>query len=102
MLPATTTMAPNSPIARAKLKSVPLTRGTTIAGKTTRRKIVQVPAPMVAGPATQPTSDLTSRWVIPGLAALAAGTLAALSVWLLYRRRHPAHPNRQGHSHLAH
>ena len=62
----------------------------------------QVPAPMVAGPATQPTSDLTSRWVIPGLAALAAGTLAALSVWLLYRRRHPAHPNRQGHSHLAH
>ena len=62
----------------------------------------QVPAPMVAGPATQPTSDLASRWVIPGLAALGSGILAALSVWLLYRRRHPAHPNRQGHSHLAH
>jgi hypothetical protein len=62
----------------------------------------QVPAPMVAGPATQPTSDLASRWVIPGLAALAGGTLAALSVWLLYRRRPPARPSRQGHSYLAH
>jgi hypothetical protein len=62
----------------------------------------QVPAPMVAGPATQPTSHLASRWIIPGLAALAGGTLAALGVWLLYRRRHPAHPSRQGRSHLAH
>jgi hypothetical protein len=59
------------------------------------------PVPVVAGPATQPTSHLASRWVIPGLAALASGTLAAVSVWLLYRRRHPAHPNRQEHSHLA-
>jgi hypothetical protein len=62
----------------------------------------QVPVPMVAGPATQPTSDLASRWVIPGLAALGSGILAALSVWLLYRCRHPAHPNRQGRSYLAH
>ena len=62
----------------------------------------QMPAPMVGGPATQPTSHLASRWVIPGLAALASGTLAALGVWLLYRRRHPAHSSRQGHSHLAH
>jgi hypothetical protein len=61
----------------------------------------QVPAPMVAGPATQPTSHLASRWIIPGLAALASGTLAALGVWLLYRRRHPTHPSRQGHSYLA-
>jgi hypothetical protein len=45
---------------------------------------------------------LASRWVIPGLAALGSGTLAALAVWLLYRRRHPARPSRQGRSHLAH
>ena len=62
----------------------------------------QTPAPMVAGPHTQPTSQLASRWVIPGLAALGSGTLAALAVWLLYRRRHPARPSRQGRSHLAH
>ena len=62
----------------------------------------QMSAPMVAGPATQSTSHLASRWVIPGLAALASSTLAALGVWLLYRRRHPAHSSRQGHSHLAH
>jgi hypothetical protein len=62
----------------------------------------QPPAPMVAGPATQPTSHLASRWVIPGLAALGSGTLAALSLWLLYRRRHPAHPSRQERSYLAH
>jgi hypothetical protein len=59
----------------------------------------QPPAPMVAGPATQPTSHLA--WVIPGLAALSSGTLAALSLWLLYRRRHPAHPSRQEQSYLA-
>jgi hypothetical protein len=46
----------------------------------------QVPAPTVAGPATQPAS----RWIIPELAALGSGTLAALGVWLLYRRWHPA------------
>jgi hypothetical protein len=63
---------------------------------------LQPPAPAVAGPATQPTSHLASRWVIPGLVALASGTLAALAVWLLYRRRHPAGPSRQGHSYLAH
>jgi hypothetical protein len=62
----------------------------------------QAPTPMVAGPATQPTTNLASRWIIPGLAALAGGTLAAVGVWLLYRRRHPAHPSRQGRSHLAH
>jgi hypothetical protein len=56
---------------------------------------------MVAGPATQATSHLASRWVIPGLAALGSGTLAALSLWLLYRRRHPAHPSRQERSYLA-
>jgi hypothetical protein len=56
--------------------------------------VTQPPAPMAAGPATQPTSLLASRWVLPWLAALASVTLAALSLWLLYRRRHPAYPSR--------
>jgi hypothetical protein len=58
----------------------------------------QVAAPAVADPSTQPAS----RWIIPGLAALGSGTLAVLAVWLLYRRRHPAGPNRQGRSGMAH
>jgi hypothetical protein len=62
----------------------------------------QPPAPTVAGQATQPTSQLAGRWIIPGLVALGSGTLAALAVWLLYRRRHPAHPSDHGRSHLAH
>jgi hypothetical protein len=37
-----------------------------------------------------PASQLGSRWVIPGLAAIAATTLAGLGLWLLYRRRHPS------------
>jgi hypothetical protein len=61
----------------------------------------QPPAPMVAGQVTQPTSQLGSRWIIPGLVALGSGTLAALAVWLLYRRRHPAHPSDHGRSHLV-
>ena len=47
-------------------------------------------APTPAGPASTPASQLVSRWVIPGLAAVAASTLAALGMWLLYRRHHPA------------
>jgi hypothetical protein len=43
-----------------------------------------------AGPASTPASQLASRWVIPGLAAVSASTLAALGMWLLYRRHHPA------------
>ena len=58
----------------------------------------QPPAPMIAGPATQPTSHLASRRVIPWLAALASSTLAGLGMWLLYRRRHPAHPGSHGSS----
>ena len=46
--------------------------------------------PTPAGPASTPASQLASRWVIPGLAAVAASTLAALGMWLLYRRQHPA------------
>jgi hypothetical protein len=53
-----------------------------------------VPAPAVTGPATPPAS----RWIIPGLAALGSSTLAALAMWLLYRRRHPASLSRQGRS----
>jgi hypothetical protein len=45
--------------------------------------------PTPAGPASPPASQLASRWVIPGLAAVGASTLAALGIWLLYRRQHP-------------
>jgi hypothetical protein len=66
----------------------------------------QVPAPTVAGPPAQPATTAAaqpaSRWIIPGLAALSSGTLAALAVWLLYRRRHPGGPSRQGRSGMAH
>jgi hypothetical protein len=48
------------------------------------------PTAATAGSAGAPASQLASRWVIPGLAAVAASTLAALGLWLLYRRRHPA------------
>jgi hypothetical protein len=47
-------------------------------------------APTPAGSARTPASQLGSRWVIPGLAAVGASTLAALGMWLLYRRQHPA------------
>jgi hypothetical protein len=66
----------------------------------------QVPAPAVTGPSAQPATPAAaqaeSRWIIPGLAALGGGTLAALGMWLLYRRRHPAGPSRQGRSRVAH
>jgi hypothetical protein len=65
-----------------------------------------VPAPAVTGSPTQPATPaaahLASRWIIPGFVALGSGTLAALSVWALYRRRHPAGPSRQGRSPMAH
>ena len=50
------------------------------------------PAPVAA--VSTPASQLGSRWVIPGLAAVAATTLAGLGLWLLYRRRHPSSPGR--------
>jgi hypothetical protein len=63
-------------------------------------------APAVTGSPTQPASPAAaqpaSRWIIPGLVALGSGALAALGVWLLYRRRHPAGPSRQGRSGMAH
>jgi hypothetical protein len=66
----------------------------------------QVPVPAVAGPSAQPAATAAaqpaSRWIGPGLAALGSGTLAALGVWLLYRRRHPAGSSRQGRSRMAH
>ena len=46
--------------------------------------------------------DLRGRWIIPGLVALGSGTLAALGVWALYRRRHPPGSSRQGRSPMAH
>jgi pyruvate/2-oxoglutarate dehydrogenase complex dihydrolipoamide acyltransferase (E2) component len=50
----------------------------------------QATAPTGATPATPATDRLADRWVIPGLVALAAGALAAVAVWLLSRRHHPA------------
>jgi hypothetical protein len=50
----------------------------------------QAPTPAAASPAGPPAADLAGRWVIPGLAAVGASTLAALGLWLGYRRRHPA------------
>ena len=53
------------------------------------------PAPSAtAPPATPPTASTADRradsWIVPGLVGLAAGVVAALGVWLLYRRRHPS------------
>jgi hypothetical protein len=68
--------------------------------------VTQPQPPAVAGPPAQPATpaaaQAASRWIIPGLAALGSGTLAALGVWWLYRRRHPAGPSRQGRSGMAH
>ena len=47
-------------------------------------------APTPVATVSRPASQLGSRWVIPGLAAVAASTLAALGLWPLYRRQHPA------------
>jgi hypothetical protein len=79
--PPTTTPAPTAPPATTPHVTQP-----------------QVPTPQ----ATTPTAQPASRWIIPGLAALGSGTLAALGVWLLYRRRHPANPSRPGRSRTAH
>jgi hypothetical protein len=47
--------------------------------------------PRARHPAGHPAADsLAGPWVIPGLAAVGASTLAALGIWLGYRRRHLA------------
>jgi hypothetical protein len=78
---------------------------------TTGPAATQPPAtqpPATAGPAAQPgtpaAAHTATRWIIPGLAALGSGGLAALGVWLLYRRRHPGGPvgQGQGRSRAAH
>jgi hypothetical protein len=64
------------------------------------------PAPTVTLPPAQlparPASQPARWWLIPGLLAAGAGTLAALGVWLWYRRQHPAGPRGPGRSRLAH
>ena len=60
-----------------------------------------VAAPAASGPPTPPASPVASRWMIPWLAALGSGTLAALGAWLWYRRRHPASLSRQARSRMA-
>ena len=59
------------------------------------------PAPVATGPTTPAAAQSASRWIIPWLAALGSATLAALGGWLLYQRRHPAGPSRQGRSRMA-
>jgi hypothetical protein len=54
----------------------------------------QAPTPAAAGPASPTAAHPDSNWTIPGLAAVGATTLAALGLWLGYRRRHPASLNR--------
>jgi hypothetical protein len=55
-------------------------------------------ATTTAPPATQPTASTADQWIIPGLVGLAVGAVAALGVWLLYRRRHPSGPGGSGRS----
>jgi hypothetical protein len=51
------------------------------------------PDPTVAlpptDPATQTAARSSSQWLVPGLVALAAGLLAGVGAWRLYRRSHP-------------
>jgi hypothetical protein len=51
---------------------------------------VSTPMLPVDGPATPTAAQPASRWILPWLAALGSSTLAALGMWLLYRRRHPS------------
>jgi hypothetical protein len=92
--PPTTTPAPTAPPATAPPMTHPPVSQPTVS------------APVVTGSPTQPATPAAAqsarRWVIPGLAAVGSGTLAALGVWLLYRRRHPAGASRQGRSGMAH
>jgi hypothetical protein len=66
-------------------------------------------APTVTLPPAQPTTppadpaatpSAFGRW-LPGLAGVTASILAGLSLWLLYRRRHPAGPGSHGRSRVA-
>jgi hypothetical protein len=59
-----------------------------------------VPAPAVTGPATAAAAQPASRWILPWLAVLGSGTLAAVGGWLWYRR-HPAGRSRHGRSRMA-
>jgi hypothetical protein len=90
--PPTTTPAPKAP---------PVT-----APPVTHPPVTQLNAPAVTGSPIQPltptAAEPASHWIVPGLAALGSGALAALAVWLLYRRRHPAGRDRPRRSRMAH
>jgi hypothetical protein len=60
---------------------------------TTVPSVTQPQLPTVIAPPTQPAAQSGNRWLIPGLAALAAAILAGLGVWLLYRRGRPTGPS---------
>jgi hypothetical protein len=58
----------------------------------TQPPATQPPAAAATLPPASPAADQSTRWLIPGLAVLGAGLLAALGAWLLYRRNRPADP----------
>jgi hypothetical protein len=87
--PPTTTPAPDAPPATSPSGTEPAVAAPAVTGP---------PPP----PATPTASQLGGRWIIPGLAALGSGALAALGVWWLYRRRPSAGPTRQGWSGMTH
>ena len=62
-----------------------ITRGLSNSVKGTglhRRRRPDVSDRGFAVSASPPAADLAGRWVIPGLAAVGAGTLATLGLWL--------------------
>jgi hypothetical protein len=65
----------------------------TTTAPTTVPSVTQPQPSAVTAPPTQPAAQPANRWLLPGLAAVAAGILAGLGVWLLYRRRNPTDPS---------
>jgi hypothetical protein len=88
----------------APLTATPARVAPSATGPSVIQRVVATPPVTVLPiqPATPGASEPASRWIIPGLAALGIGGLAALGVWLLYRRRHPVGPGRRDPSVSAH
>jgi hypothetical protein len=84
-----------APPATTAAHAVPTATPSLIQPRSTGPRVTEpiVTAPTVTVPPTQPVtpaaSESASWWITPGLAALGTSALAALGVWLLYRRRHP-------------
>jgi hypothetical protein len=100
--PPTTTPAPVAPPATAPPATHPPVSQPGVPAPAVTGPPTQPAIPAAAQPATPAAARPASRWILPGLAALGSGALAALGGWLLYRRRHPAGPSRPGRSGMAH